>query len=86
MFGLSIYEISIILTLVLTSLAQFYLVITGRSSDASKLESQKDKCLNKLYSTANKQRARLDKTVKKISELSEIKNLENNKNGNNGKE
>ena len=70
MFGFSIYEISIILTLVLTSLAQFYLVITGRSADASKLESQKDKYLNKLYSTANKQRARLDKTVKKISELS----------------
>lgn len=81
MFGLSIYEISIILTLVLTSLAQFYLVITGRPSDASKLESQKDKYLNKLYSIANKQRARLDKTVKKISELSENKNLEINKNG-----
>lgn len=81
MFGLSIYEISIILTLVLTSLAQFYLVITGRSADASKLESQKDKYLNKLYSTANKQRAKLDKTVKKISDLSENKNLENNKNG-----
>ena len=70
MFGFSVYEISIIVTLIFTSIAQFILVINGRSSDATRLEAHKEKYLNKLYSKANKQRSKLDKTVNKISYIS----------------
>ena len=76
MFGLSYSEIAVVISLIVTTIAQVFLLISGKTSDAVKLENRKQKHLNKLYKRAEKDKSKLSSDLSKISELEKQNNNE----------
>lgn len=69
MFGLTIAEISTLLSLLVLTITQVILVISGKFTDVTKIEQKKQQALNKLYKKAEKTKIKLSSQVSKIESL-----------------